>query len=92
MTLTFDSSLYSSTLSTTSSTVACYVDSVLTTCTIANGVVTITLTSDIAANTTFTVTLTNVMNPTAGSSTITAAVVTGSTVVAYNSAVGPIET
>lgn len=61
-------------------------------CSVSNGVVNIPVSALLPANTPFSVQLNNIMNPTQGSTHIIGQVTSGSTIVSYNSAIGPVVT
>lgn len=62
------------------------------TCTVINGVVTIPVTTALPAYAAISVTLSNVMNPTQGTTSVVGQITNGSSILAYDSAIGPIIT
>lgn len=88
----FDSSLYPSSLSTSSTSVSVLINGVQVSCTVSGGIVTIPVTTAIPAGTAVSVTLNNVMNPTQGSTKIVGQITNGTSILAYNSSIGPVVT
>lgn len=92
ITLTFDTSLYPSNLSSTTTSVSVTINGVSVACTVTNGVITIPTTVDYPAGTKISMSIANMMNPPLGSTKIVGQITNGSTILAYDSAIGPVVT